>query len=58
LGIDAFAHFQDLKLSREEPQNLANSLRDIDSLNELRLLLDRRIQIRRDQVGECSRCLY
>ncbi len=54
LGVDALAHFQDLELSREQAEYLANALLDVDRFDQLSLLVDGGIEVRGDQVGQRS----
>ena len=57
LGVDALAHLEDLELAREEAQHLADALLHVDRLEQLRLLLDRRVEVRGDEIGERARRL-
>ena len=52
LGVDALAHLEDLELAREEAQHLADALLDVERLEQLRLLFDRRVEVGGDQIGE------
>ena len=52
LGVDALAHLEDLELAREQAQHLADALLDVDRLEQLRLLLDGRVEVRGDEIGE------
>src|SRR5204863_6993388 len=52
LGVDALAHLEDLELAREESEHLADAILRVDGLEQLRLLLDGRIEVRGDEIGE------
>src|SRR5690606_40716444 len=54
LGVDALAHLQDLELTREQAQDLTDALFDVDSLDELSFLFDRRVEVRRDKIDRKS----
>ena len=55
LGVDALAHLEDLELAREQLEHLADAVLDVDRLEQLRLLVDRRVEVRRHEVGERAR---
>ena len=52
LGVDALAHLQDLELARQQAQHLADALLDVDRLDQLRFLFDRRVEVGSHQIGE------
>jgi len=57
LGVDALAHLEDLELAREKAEHLTDALLRVDGLEQLRLLFDRSVEVRRHEVGERARRL-
>ncbi len=57
LGVDALAHLEDLELPREQPEHLADAVLRVDRLEELGLLVDGRVEVRGDEIGELPRLL-
>src|ERR1019366_1721610 len=57
LRVDALAHLQDLELPGEQREHLADAVLHVERLEEAGLLVDRRVEVRRHQVGEGARRL-
>ena len=57
LGVDALAHLEDLELSGEQAEHLADAFLDIHRLHELGFLLHRRVQVGRHQIRQVPRRL-
>jgi hypothetical protein len=52
LRVDSLAHLEDLELPREQAQDLADALLDVDRLEQLRLLLHGGVEVGGDEVSE------
>ena len=57
LRVDPLAHLEDLELAGEKAQHLADALLHVDRLEQPRLLLHRRVEVRRHEIGERARRL-
>ena len=55
LGVDLLADLQHLVLARQELQHLAQARLEVEGLEDVLLLVDLNVEVRRDEVGELAR---
>src|SRR6185436_17327616 len=55
LAVDLLADLEHLVLAREELQHLAQAGLEVEGLEDVLLLVDLDVEVRRDEVGELAR---